>query len=47
MSSHSRSQEDLPAWLRDETGEVVAEPTKIEPTHSSGLAARGNYAARA
>ena len=26
---------DLPAWLRDETGEVVAEPTKIEPTRSS------------
>jgi hypothetical protein len=25
-------QEDLPAWLRDQTGEVVAEPTKIEPT---------------
>jgi tetratricopeptide (TPR) repeat protein len=23
---------DLPAWLRDETGEVVAEPVKIEPT---------------
>jgi hypothetical protein len=23
---------DLPAWLRDETGEVVAEPTRIEPT---------------
>ena len=26
------SQDDLPAWLRDETGEVVAEPVKIEPT---------------
>jgi tetratricopeptide (TPR) repeat protein len=26
------AQDDLPAWLRDETGEVVAEPTKIEPT---------------
>ncbi|MEW6287487.1 MAG: tetratricopeptide repeat protein [Chloroflexota bacterium] len=25
--------EDLPAWLRDETGELVVEPTKIEPTH--------------
>ncbi len=25
---------DLPAWLRDETGEVVAEPTKIEPTRA-------------
>jgi hypothetical protein len=24
--------DDLPAWLRDETGEVVAEPVKIEPT---------------
>jgi tetratricopeptide (TPR) repeat protein len=23
---------DLPSWLRDETGEVVAEPTRIEPT---------------
>jgi tetratricopeptide (TPR) repeat protein len=26
------SQEDLPVWLRDETGEAVAEPAKIEPT---------------
>jgi tetratricopeptide (TPR) repeat protein len=26
---------DLPAWLRDETGEVVAEPTKIEPTRAA------------
>ena len=26
------AQDDLPAWLRDETGEVVAEPVKIEPT---------------
>jgi tetratricopeptide (TPR) repeat protein len=26
------AQDDLPAWLRDQTGEVVAEPTKIEPT---------------
>jgi len=26
---------DLPAWLRDETGEVVAEPTKIEPTRTT------------
>ncbi|MBK9926538.1 MAG: hypothetical protein IPP66_14780 [Anaerolineales bacterium] len=24
--------DDLPAWMRDDTGEVVAEPTKIEPT---------------
>jgi len=23
--------DDFPAWMRDETGEVVAEPTKIEP----------------
>jgi len=29
------SQDDLPAWLRDETGEVVAEPVKIEPTRST------------
>ncbi|HUG34104.1 MAG TPA: hypothetical protein VMJ90_05000, partial [Anaerolineales bacterium] len=28
------SQDDLPAWLRDETDEVVAEPTKIEPTRA-------------
>jgi tetratricopeptide (TPR) repeat protein len=26
---------DLPAWLRDETGEVVAEPTRIEPTRAT------------
>ncbi|HUF00275.1 MAG TPA: tetratricopeptide repeat protein [Anaerolineales bacterium] len=26
---------DLPAWLRDETGEAVAEPTRIEPTHAT------------
>jgi tetratricopeptide (TPR) repeat protein/uncharacterized protein Smg (DUF494 family) len=26
------SNDDLPAWLRDETGELVAEPPKIEPT---------------
>jgi hypothetical protein len=26
---------DLPQWMRDETGEVVAEPTKIEPTRST------------
>ncbi|MDQ3005801.1 MAG: hypothetical protein M3R47_10515, partial [Chloroflexota bacterium] len=30
--SISASQDDLPAWLRDETGEVVAEPTRLEPT---------------
>jgi cytochrome c-type biogenesis protein CcmH/NrfG len=28
------SQEDLPAWLRNETREPVAEPTGIEPTHA-------------
>ena len=27
--------EDLPAWMRDETGEAVAEPTRIEPTRSA------------
>ena len=26
---------DLPAWLRDETGELLAEPTKIEPTQAT------------
>jgi tetratricopeptide (TPR) repeat protein len=26
------ASDELPAWMRDETGEVVAEPTKIEPT---------------
>ena len=26
---------DLPSWLRDETGEAVAEPMKIEPTRAS------------
>ncbi|HSB02117.1 MAG TPA: tetratricopeptide repeat protein, partial [Anaerolineales bacterium] len=29
------SDESLPPWLRDETGEVVAEPTKIEPTRAT------------
>jgi hypothetical protein len=33
--SVSLPQDDLPAWMRDETGEVVAEPTKIEPTRST------------
>lgn len=28
------TQEELPAWLRDETGEAVAEPTRIEPTRA-------------
>ncbi|MDX1379159.1 MAG: tetratricopeptide repeat protein, partial [Anaerolineales bacterium] len=27
--------DDLPAWMQDETGELVAEPTKIEPTQST------------
>lgn len=29
------ASEELPAWMRDETGEVVAEPTRIEPTRPS------------
>jgi tetratricopeptide (TPR) repeat protein len=29
------SDESLPPWLRDETGEVVAEPTRIEPTRAT------------
>jgi len=33
--SSSIPQDDLPAWMRDETGEAVAEPTKIEPTRST------------
>jgi uncharacterized protein Smg (DUF494 family) len=32
------ASEDLPAWMRDETGEVVAEPTKIEPTRATDWA---------
>lgn len=31
----SLGDEGLPAWLRDETGELVAEPTRIEPTRAS------------
>lgn len=31
-SASQANVDDLPAWLRDETGEVVAEPVKIEPT---------------
>jgi tetratricopeptide (TPR) repeat protein len=27
--------EDLPAWLRDDTGELIAEPASIEPTRST------------
>ena len=34
VSALSAARDDLPAWLRDETGEVVAEPTKIEPTRA-------------
>jgi tetratricopeptide (TPR) repeat protein len=30
--------DDLPAWMRDETGEVVAEPTRIEPTRATDWA---------
>jgi hypothetical protein len=29
------AQEDLPAWLRDDTGELITEPTKIEPTRAT------------
>jgi hypothetical protein len=32
--TQSAAQDDLPAWLRDDTGEVVAEPVKIEPTRA-------------
>ncbi len=35
QESASAPQDDLPAWLRDETGEVVAEPTRIEPTRAT------------
>ena len=31
----SSPQDELPAWLRDETGEFVSEPTKIEPTRAT------------
>ncbi len=30
--SESLPQDDLPAWMRDDTGEILAEPTRIEPT---------------
>ena len=30
--SESIPQDALPAWMRDETGEVLVEPTRIEPT---------------
>jgi len=32
------SGDDLPAWMRDETGESVAEPTRIEPTQPTDWA---------
>jgi tetratricopeptide (TPR) repeat protein len=32
QESASAPQEELPAWLRDETGEILAEPTEIKPT---------------
>ena len=35
QESASSPQDDLPAWLRDETGEIVAEPTRIEPTRAT------------
>jgi tetratricopeptide (TPR) repeat protein len=35
QESASAQHDDLPAWLRDETGEVVAEPTRIEPTRAT------------
>jgi tetratricopeptide (TPR) repeat protein len=41
------SQEDLPAWLRDETGEVVAEPAKIEPTRATDWQSIGAEARQA
>ncbi len=31
----STFREDIPTWLQDETGEAVAEPTKIEPTRAA------------
>jgi tetratricopeptide (TPR) repeat protein len=34
VSALSAAREELPTWLRDETGEAVAEPTKIEPTRA-------------
>ena len=35
QESTSAPQEELPAWLRDDTGEALAEPTKIEPTRAT------------
>ena len=34
-SSEVLPQDDLPAWMRDDTGEILAEPIKIEPTRST------------
>jgi len=34
--------DDLPAWMRDETGESVAEPTRIEPTQPTDWAPEGD-----
>ena len=34
VSPLTAADQGLPAWLRDETGEVVAEPLKIEPTRA-------------
>jgi uncharacterized protein Smg (DUF494 family) len=33
--SQIATSDELPAWLRDETGEVLAEPVKIEPTRAA------------
>jgi tetratricopeptide (TPR) repeat protein/uncharacterized protein Smg (DUF494 family) len=41
------AQDDLPAWLRDGTGELVAEPTRIEPTHADDWQAMETQAAEA
>ena len=32
------ASDDLPAWMTDDTGELVVEPTKIEPTRSTDWA---------
>jgi tetratricopeptide (TPR) repeat protein len=34
-ASDTASQDDLPAWLREESADVTGEPFKIEPTRSS------------
>jgi tetratricopeptide (TPR) repeat protein len=33
--SESLPQDDLPAWMRDETGEVLVEPERIQPTRAA------------